>query len=613
MNSRKPGLERDHRGRIARDSGNALIIAIFVMFVMTILGLGLLALTDMESQISDNYRNQTRALYIAQSEVERGVYYFNNPSAFTDTSGVYSGYTVASVADAQLFFEPRMVVNSQASYYNTFDLSQYDDTNNDGSSDGHDETNPVLFYNRDYSEAHRAFLDSITPDVTSHSYIQEFMVYAAPAGLRVVATIRATAVVDESERTVEMMMSPVPSLSGTGGGFADALASGAGAGWNGNAVSVHWGRVRIQTAVADIGNNLSQVPYRTVDAAIDNSSYTGVGGTDRWLRILTTVEYTGPNSSMDDPTYQSTPSSTGDQNTHQYEQPHVNLFSNQNFTIDFWDYATAKLLAQQYGTYYTTDASGNIYLNGEGSPLSFKSETNAQNVGFVFVDTTNGAPPEGGGGNLATISISGNYWTEGLFFIAANFYSTGLGNGNSTTVLSPPILQGLRGSIAASSSTFTVTTGDTSQMVVGDIILIGAVTGHGHHTTTTYEELEIVSIDGSNSLTVVSTTDVFPNAPDTSPAFFAHASEDFIISTTADQSTRVTVTNFDYNFYGGLYCAGQVEMRGGPRFFGSIIAERGYTGRGVPEIWYDWDLGDEGEFGGYGIPNVTRGAWREVY
>jgi hypothetical protein len=603
MRGRTGRASIDHEG--PGNTGNALLIAVFVMFVMTILGLGLLALTDIESRISDNYRNQIRALYLAQSGVERGVYYFNNPSAFTDTSGVYNGYTVGSVADAQMFFEPRMMVGRALSFYNTFGLSQFDDTNNDGSSDGHDETTPVLFYHRDYSSAHRDFLDSIISDVTGSTYIRELMVYAAPAGLNALATIRATAVVDESERTVEVMMAPVPDPAGPGQGFADALASGAGASWNGNAVSVHWGRVRIQTATTDIGNNFAQVPYRTPDAPIDNSSYPGISATDRWLRILTTAEFTGPNPSTNDPSYQSTPSSAGDQSSHQYIQPNVNLFSNEAFTVDYWDYATAKLLAQEYGTYYISDASGNIYLNGEGSPMSFKIATNGRNVGFVFVDTTNGAPPESGGGNLATISVSGDYWTEGLFYLAANFYSTSLGTGSSKTVLSPPILQGLRGSISAGSSIFTVTLGDTSQMVVGDIILIG--------TTTTYEELEIVSIDGSNSLTVISTIDVFPNAPDTSPALFMHISEDFIIHNTTDVSTRVSVNNFQFNFSGGFYCAGQVAMRDGPRFFGSIIAEKGFASLGVPQIWYDWDLGDAGNFDGFGIPRVTRGAWREIY
>jgi len=233
------------------------------------------------------------------------------------------------------------------------------------------------------------------------------------------------------------------------------------------------------------------------------------------------------------------------------------------------------------------------------------SITNTKSCGIVFVDTIDQLPPSGG--NLATIFFSGNYYTSGIFYIAANLSTAGLGTGNTKTVLAPPIIEA-RGSISLYSNTLTLNNPYTTNgMKVGDILLIGKKTG-----APDCEEFRIIDVVDATTLTVASTIVRFGYTPSTTPAIRSHTNQDLMITTTIDESTRTAVSGFDYNFSGALYCVGQVDMQGGPRFFGTVIAENGYASGGNPEVWYDWNL-SKGDLTEYGIPNVTRGAWREIY
>jgi len=586
-----------------KEKGFALVTAILIMILLTVMAFGILVVSDTESKIGDNFRSHTQALYIAESGIERVISYFNSPASFTDISGTYSGYAVSSVSDAQGFFAKRRLQGIVPSFFNSSNLSQFEDTDDNGVIDSppHDYSNPVLKYNRDTNTAQKNFLESISPNVSDQSYIYELMVFAAPPGTWAVATVRVTSKVRNALRTVEQILMPGPIIAFTSG-----LASGAGASWIGNSLSVHWGSVLIQGTTANLQNPIHKNPARVVDAGIDAGGYLGAIDEDRWLRAFVNGIYTGPPYDYLQTNYANPPTLAGEQNVHPYYTPHYNLFSNQAVTIDTWDYVEAKRIAQRYGTYYSTDAAGNLYLDGKGSSLNFMNITNTKSCGIVFVDTTDQLPPSGG--NLATISFSGNYYTSGIFYIAANLFTAGLGTGNTKTVLSPPIIQNVRGGINQGSFTFTVSNpATTAGMKVGDIILIGKKVGGS-----TVEELIINNVVDATTLTVASTTNRVQTPPGPTPAEFNHNNEDFIITTTTDETTRVSVSGFDYNFSGAIYCAGQVDMQGGPRFFGSIIAEAGYAGLGTPEIWYDWNL-SKGELNEYGIPNVVKGAWREIY
>ncbi|MDH5406385.1 MAG: pilus assembly PilX N-terminal domain-containing protein, partial [Candidatus Aminicenantes bacterium] len=224
-----------------KEEGFALVVTILIMVLLTVMGLGILVVSDIESKIGANFRSHTQALYIAESGIERVISYFNNPASFTDVTGTYNGYTVSSMTDAQSFFAKRRLQGIVPSFFNIYGLSQFEDTDNNGVIDSppHDYTNPVLKYNRDTSSAQEDFLESITPDASDQCYIYELMVFAPPPTVGAVATVRVTARVRNASRTVEQIMMPGPILAFTSG-----LASGAGASWNGCSLLVHWGEVK---------------------------------------------------------------------------------------------------------------------------------------------------------------------------------------------------------------------------------------------------------------------------------------------------------------------------------------------------------------------------------
>ena len=64
------------------------------------------------------------------------------------------------------------------------------------------------------------------------------------------------------------------------------------------------------------------------------------------------------------------------------------------------------------------------------------------------------------------------------------------------------------------------------------------------------------------------------------------------------------------NVQGVLHAAGTVSTEKQVRIFGALVGERGLTGGGLVESWYNYDLG-LGLF--QGLPTVfpLSGSWRE--
>jgi hypothetical protein len=100
-----------------------------------------------------------------------------------------------------------------------------------------------------------------------------------------------------------------------------------------------------------------------------------------------------------------------------------------------FDYLEFKQMAMSHGRYYSTDAAGVIYKNGDPArPVDFLTEFGVNNrdtypYDLVFIDTINRQPPSANGSNLATIKASGNgLGLKGIFWIGANFDGSGIGN-----------------------------------------------------------------------------------------------------------------------------------------------------------------------------------------
>ncbi len=79
---------------------------------------------------------------------------------------------------------------------------------------------------------------------------------------------------------------------------------------------------------------------------------------------------------------------------------------------------------------------------------------------------------------------------------------------------------------------------------------------------------------------------------------------------TSNPGSRVPVRISTVNVQGVLHAAGTVSTDKQVRIFGSLVAERGLTGGGLVESWYNYDMG-RGFF--QGLPTVfpLSGSWRE--
>jgi hypothetical protein len=116
------------------------------------------------------------------------------------------------------------------------------------------------------------------------------------------------------------------------------------------------------------------------------------------------------------------------------------LYQNQvDLKFPEYDYQTLKDVARQFGSYYSTDSSGNIYRNGvetDANLISIDEIVNNQvedPARFVFIDTIDGNPPDTANRtNLASISMSGSgtgiRYMRGFYYFGANLDIRGIGS-----------------------------------------------------------------------------------------------------------------------------------------------------------------------------------------
>jgi hypothetical protein len=73
---------------------------------------------------------------------------------------------------------------------------------------------------------------------------------------------------------------------------------------------------------------------------------------------------------------------------------------------------------------------------------------------------------------------------------------------------------------------------------------------------------------------------------------------------------RVPVNIAEVAIQGVLYTAGGISIERQVRVFGAVVAERGLTGGGSLEVWYNHDL-SRGLVQGLPVVYPLRGTWRE--
>ena len=79
---------------------------------------------------------------------------------------------------------------------------------------------------------------------------------------------------------------------------------------------------------------------------------------------------------------------------------------------------------------------------------------------------------------------------------------------------------------------------------------------------------------------------------------------------TTNAVSRIPVTISDVTVQGVLHVTGTVSTDRNVRIFGSLSAERGLNGRGLLEVWYNYDLG-RGLVQGLPVVFPLSGSWRE--
>lgn len=283
-----------------------------------------------------------------------------------------------------------------------------------------------------------------------------------PPGKNVFLEVKYTDPDDPADDRCELrvpMAPPVPVC------FPNAITSGGGAGWNGN-FKVHWGDVVVRGDISLPNKFIWKDPAGQFNGA----AFGGNNYSDRFVDV-----YAGKRPDGTGGNY------AGEANPDpmQLDRPFLNpgspltdRFGNyfRNITntkiedmIVVLDYDTMKFLAGGQNAYWYTLPGGQVRnpatgqvaadlqallnMNGPGQPNAF------HNGKFIFVDTfgdpaavspayrvpKNGAEIDATAlADLPEHSISGNFYTEGIIYVAGTLNFGGLGNTQNITARTPP-------------------------------------------------------------------------------------------------------------------------------------------------------------------------------
>ncbi len=439
--------------------GVALVLALFILVIMTFLGLASIFTSGIEMEIAGNEKSSTQALYLAEAGVSKVISWFQNPQSFQDditragvdpSKFIWGGSNPynPSVNPLNRFFEKRRIEGGNLSFISSShnNLSQFTDTgygeiNADGNADT-SETNPALGIDPDNSsntsamrEAQQAFLNEIFKSLAPIGRIKKLIIYGASAGE--VCTVRVTAeTVTGARRTIEQVLG-----AGVIPGMKSAIETRLGANWNGH-VNVHWGRVYVGNGSADFGNQLKKVPYKVTASSLSeaqtiinqNLDYGSTNNKDLWLEMYISGSYQNPSSI-----------GTWENGSAKFsgDTDHKNLFEHvPNIEVVVWDYNKLKQFAIENGYYYRANPSNGMLYKGDvngsftGTPVSFEALTNGKVNEFIFID--NPDDPKFGGSTHITFTASGNYWTESNIYMVGSLRKTGSGTGKNFQAQTPP-------------------------------------------------------------------------------------------------------------------------------------------------------------------------------
>lgn len=450
---------------IRNEKGIALVVALMVLIMLTLIGMAAILTTTTEVNIAGNEKQATQALYLAEAGISRVKAFFEDPASFNPPGGATGGEIECLGTDGtvnngnctvahhtitagtcnntwlECFFDRRRTDAVDAPSYISTNGSQFLDINNAlplDSNNLNDENSGVptsTDRNPGFNNADRpamkiisnayindTLLDGPDPDTIgdfrSIGTIQSIEIYP-PLNATNFAVVRVTAEAGGATRIVEQEIGPSNNFS-----VANGLSVQGAAGWNGNG-SVHWGPV-ISAGNITAGQN----SVHCDDATGAVCGFADMGGYDPWwsLDATGTIDITGLTPPYQ-PNYNINPGSLKTPQT---------LSSTQKDEL--------KKYSQDTGQYYVYCSIDGLLHKGNSSGMptgagdSFQNLTNGKSHDMMYVDigaispscnpTTPAAPTFSVGGG-------GGYYTNSNIILNGTFSISGSGGTTDITAQNP--------------------------------------------------------------------------------------------------------------------------------------------------------------------------------
>ncbi len=348
-------------------------------------------------------------------------------------------------------------------------------------------------------------------------------------------------------RRIVPLTTPIPIC------FPNAITSGGGGGWNGN-FDIHWGDVVIRGDV-----ELAAKPHflnKSATAQFNGNRFSGSGNTDRFFDI-----YLGKNKDGSGGNFRESKTRIIDnpapdtidrpfmKDGHGHKQlklasseSYGNYFRNISYDkitqmMRELDYDVMKALAKERGAYWYTLSSGQIRNPATKQQALPETVLNLPAVGtpnafykgdFIFIDTLGTADP-------------GPTTTGPMIDAATSLPRHSLGGIYTEGII----------------------------YIAGSVDFKG---GGGGQPITMISPPEYEMHYDHNSTTWTPNNDNLP------------------IRSNPEQPQRSFVSGTGINVNGALYLDGSAQFSGSPTIYGAISAERGFSGGGTPEIWYNYNL-----------------------
>jgi hypothetical protein len=392
--------------------GTTLVMTVILLLLLSLFGLMIFQVSESEVQMAAAQKDELQALYLTEAGIQLVNYWFHHPNKFQDEGNFFQDYPSG---DAGKFFLKRLTgANGARDFLDGSGKSQFSGT----------QERPDLVYDATEAEDDR-FLNG--PD---HGLLQQFHGRGRLARLKLyrpnlpgsVCTVEATGITASgAKRTIaaEFVAAPVPTLT-SAVQIDDSMGQPL-------PLLIHWGDIKT-LGKGDLGKNLTVIPVKDATVFPDGNPYEATRRNDLWVDF-----YIG------DETLNPLPKDCGDCPEPYLSSGHENIHQGQPLSLDRWDYSIYKAAARAYGTYYSTDEEGLLYLDGIRNTEHRRSAqevfTGMDSQRFIFIDTTDGTPPNSE--NLATLTVEAGD-LSGIAYLNANLKLIQNGPGRTIHVFPPP-------------------------------------------------------------------------------------------------------------------------------------------------------------------------------